>query len=250
VVERVAAGPRPGRKRPDRPRPSLRFSPAAWAKLQFFRDRGETEIGGFGIAAPDDLLLVQEFVTVRQIATAISVEFDDAAVADFFESQVDAGRKPEQFARLWCHTHPGSSPIPSGTDEHTFMDVFGRCDWAVMFILAQGGKTHARLRFNVGPGGQIAIPTLVDFAHPFPGSDQAAWAREYDQNIQALSFADWGIQNSSQAAPSAAEEPVPLSTDGVDQRLLAALECGLGLDEAEACLDSLQVGRFGSEVRP
>ena len=28
------------------PKPILRFSPYAWAKLNFFRDRGDTEIGG------------------------------------------------------------------------------------------------------------------------------------------------------------------------------------------------------------
>ena len=31
--------------------PVLRFSPTAWAKLLFLRDYGETEVGGFGIAA-------------------------------------------------------------------------------------------------------------------------------------------------------------------------------------------------------
>ncbi len=44
--------------------PVLRFSPTAWAKLLFLRDSGETEVGGFGIAASDDLLLVED---VRRI---------------------------------------------------------------------------------------------------------------------------------------------------------------------------------------
>ena len=57
---------------------------------------------------------------------------DDEAVSVFFEDQVDLGRKPEQFFRLWCHTHPGDSPDPSSIDEETFARVFGRCDWAVM----------------------------------------------------------------------------------------------------------------------
>ena len=45
---------------------ALRFSPTAWAKLLYFRDRGESEIGGFGITAADDAELIAEFVTVRQ----------------------------------------------------------------------------------------------------------------------------------------------------------------------------------------
>ena len=52
-----------------------------------------------------------------------SVSFDDEAVADLFDTQVDAGRKPEQFARVWLHSHPGDSPRPSNTDEESAPDV-------------------------------------------------------------------------------------------------------------------------------
>ena len=83
-----------------------------------------------------------------------SVAFDDEAVADFFDHQVDAGRKPEQFARIWLHSHPGDSPQPSTVDEETFERVFGRCQWAVMFVVGRSGKTYARLRFSVGPGAR------------------------------------------------------------------------------------------------
>ena len=44
----------------------LRFSPQAWAKLMYFRDQGDCEIGGFGVCVGDDLLLVTDFVTVGQ----------------------------------------------------------------------------------------------------------------------------------------------------------------------------------------
>src|SRR5690242_2541495 len=85
--------------------PVLRFSPTAWAKLLFLRDAGETEIGAFGISAPDDLLLVEDVELVTQTCTYVTVEFDDAAVAAFFDEQVDLGRRPESFGRLWLHTH-------------------------------------------------------------------------------------------------------------------------------------------------
>ena len=166
-------------------KPVLRFSPTAWAKLLFFRDHQETEVGGFGLSSPENLLFMEDFVTVRQEVTTVSVAFDDEAVADFFDRQVDAGRKPEQFARVWLHTHPGDSPFPTNTDEQTFARVFGRCQWAVMFILARNGKTHARLRFNVGPGGEISIPMEVDFSQPFGPSDHEAWKLEYKANIRA-----------------------------------------------------------------
>lgn len=154
--------------------PTLRFSPTAWAKLLFLRDAGETEIGGFGISRRDALLEVEDFVVLPQRTTAVSVVFDDRAVADFFEEQVGQGRRPEEFARIWIHTHPGRCPQPSGTDEATFARVFGTCDWAVMCILARDGATYARLVWNVGPRGAIEIPVAVDYSRPFPGSDHAA----------------------------------------------------------------------------
>jgi len=168
-------------RRPDQP--TLRFTPYAWAKLHTFCHAGDTEIGGFGLSAPNDPLLVMDFLTVKQEVTCVSVEFDDEAVAKLFEDQVDTGNRPEQFARIWCHTHPGDSPHPSGTDEETFSRVFGGCDWAIMFILAKGGQTYARLRFRAGPGGDVEIPVFVDYAQPFPGTDHAAWEDEYDAHI-------------------------------------------------------------------
>jgi hypothetical protein len=121
--------------RPSRHRPTLRFTPPAWAKLVYLRDRGPTEIGGFGISDLGEPLLMTDVVLVPQLATGLTTKFDDAGVADFFDRQVDAGRRPEEFARLWVHTHPGDSPEPSGTDEVTFARVFQRTDWAVMVRL-------------------------------------------------------------------------------------------------------------------
>ena len=71
--------------------------------------------------------------------------------ADKHDEQVDQGRNPERFARLWIHTHPANCAEPSPVDEETFARVFGSCTWAVMAILAKGGQTYARLRFGVGP---------------------------------------------------------------------------------------------------
>ena len=188
---------------PEPKAPVLRFSPTAWAKLLFFRDRQENEIGGFAITAADDLLKVEDFVTVKQEVTVISVSFDDQAVAEFFESQVDAGRRPHQFCRTWLHTHPGDSPEPSTTDEATFRRVFGRCDWAVLFVLARGGKTYARLRFNVGPGGGVLVPVEVDYRGQFGPSEHAAWEAEYKANIDAQPWS-WGLD---------AHEPLRRSSD-------------------------------------
>ena len=146
----------------DEERVTLRFSPTAWAKLLYFRDKSDNEVGGFGISDSDDLLFVREFISVKQEVTCVSVKFDDLAVADFFDTQVDLGRKPDQFARIWLHSHPGDSPEPSVIDEDTFGRVFGNCQWAVLFVVAQDNRTYAKLRFNVGPGGHVLIPTEID----------------------------------------------------------------------------------------
>src|SRR5690606_7021560 len=158
--QRMYGHPRRKRRRrrtSNRRRPKLRFTPTAWAKLLYLRDIGPTEVGGFGITPADDLLLVEEFVLIPQVCSEVTVAFDDAAVADFFEEQVDTGRQPEQFARIWLHTHPWNSAAPSGVDEETFQRVFGRCDWAVMFILARGGQTHADLSWQQAGGARIRL---------------------------------------------------------------------------------------------
>lgn len=183
--------------------PVLRFSPTAWAKLIYFRDMSDDEVGGFGITDSDDLLFVQDFITVKQEVTCVSVKFDDDAIADFFDEQVDLGRKPQQFARLWLHSHPGDSPEPSGIDETTFKRVFGNCTWAVMFVVAEDYSTYARLRFNIGPGGQILIPTMVDYSQPFGPSDHDSWDVEYKANVKSV---EWLGNRDSKGMKAACED--------------------------------------------
>jgi proteasome lid subunit RPN8/RPN11 len=150
----------------------------------FLRDQGETEVGGFGISADDDPLYVTDVRLIRQSCTQVSVRFEDAAVADFFDEQVDSGRAIGQVGRIWIHTHPGDSAAASRLDEATFRRVFGRPDWAVMFILARDGETYGRLRFNVGPGAELVIRTEVEFGSPFAGSDPTAWLHEYCEAVR------------------------------------------------------------------
>lgn len=151
--------------------------------MLYLRDRGETEIGGFGLAAADDPLWIHDILTVRQRATVATVAFDDAAVADLFDELVDQGLKPEQFGRVWIHTHPGNCPLPSSVDEATFRRVFGRTDWSVMAIVARNDASYARLSFHVGPGGALEIPVRVDYGQPFAGTDVSAWENEYMANV-------------------------------------------------------------------
>ncbi|MBW8016139.1 MAG: hypothetical protein FVQ82_08130 [Planctomycetes bacterium] len=191
-------------------RPSLRFSPTAWAKLVFLRDITDNEVGGFGVTEADDLLFVTDFVLVKQNVTSVSVSFDDEAVADFFEDQVEAGRRPEQFARIWLHTHPGNSPQPSCTDESTFERVFGSCNWSIMAIVAQDSSTYARLRFNAGPGGEVKIPISVDYNCDFDASEIETWQQEYIASVTEDRF----ISLTNKSRKHAREEVEVFGCDG------------------------------------
>jgi len=184
----------------------------------FLRDYGDTEVGGFGIAAADDLLLVEDVQLVQQVCSWAGVVFCDESVADFFDDQVDSGRQPEQFARIWVHTHPGDCPLPSATDEATFARVFGRSDWAVMFILACSGESYARLRFNVGPGGALEIPVQVDYSCPFAGANAQAWEQEHLLNVQpesAIELLD-SEKQAALASPFGAEHVAAWRDDWLD----------------------------------
>jgi hypothetical protein len=57
-----------------------------------------------------------------------------------------------------------------------------------MFVLAQDNKTYARLRFNVGPGGEVLIPVEINYNCDFEASDKNLWDAEYQANIKA---GDW-----------------------------------------------------------
>ena len=161
----------------------LRLTPYAWRKLLFLRDLGSTEVGGFGISAHGDLLLVEDITLVEQLCSPVTVKFNDQAVADHFDDHVDLGYAVERFARIWIHTHPGDSASPSSTDEETFTRCFGSSDWAIMFILARGGETYARLALNSCPGGSLLLPVEIDFSRPFRGSEESEWDEEYITSV-------------------------------------------------------------------
>ena len=110
---------------------------------------------------------------------------------------------------MWLHTHPGNCPQPSLTDEETFDRVFGRADWAVMFILAREGQTHARLRFNVGPGGATELLVEVDYRRPFTGCDFEAWEQEYLAKVQPEETA----QTVSKGSPHELALPLEVERD-------------------------------------
>jgi hypothetical protein len=194
----------------------LIFAPLAWLKMRFLLHAGETEVGAFGIAAEQNLLYMEDLAVPRQHTTEVSVEFEDTSVADHFDGCFDRGIGPARCGRIWIHSHPGSSPFPSSTDEQTFQRAFGNCDWAVMAIIARGGASYARLRFSAGPGGSAVLPVAVDWQRlPQDLLEQegkldeltGGWLDEYGANVHPIPFAfEPAPANSVASVPANAAE--------------------------------------------
>lgn len=179
----------PGMRRPRQP--ELRFSPYAWAKLIFMRDSVTTEIGGMGIAELDDPLLITDIVIPKQTVSGASVDFDMEDYEDRLTRLCDPDERdpplqPAQCMRVWIHTHPGMSPEPSYTDEKTFAESWGCCDWALMFILATDGSLYARMVQRTGGVESVQLLRCsIEWNTEFPKADREAWATEIRERVVA-----------------------------------------------------------------
>lgn len=164
----------------------IQFTPYAWAKLLYMRDKGPTEVAGYGITATDDPLLVTDFVLVKQECTVVTFDLDANDSVEHMETMMDKGLMPWQYANILIHTHPGDSPSPSGTDENNFNKSFSHPNWAVMFIIAEGGECYCRLKINVGPGSIRELDVCVDWSQDFEGTNKEDWATEYSSNVKEI----------------------------------------------------------------
>lgn len=134
----------------------------AFSKLRWFRENcnentvGTTnypnpsflEVSLMGISeSEENLSKIIDFRCVKQECTGGTTELDDDGLAIFFEDMLeDEGISPKRCGRVWAHTHPGASAIPSGTDNDTWNKYFQGLDFAVMYILADGNDS-CRVRY-------------------------------------------------------------------------------------------------------
>lgn len=192
------------------------LAPGAFLKLQFFLHAGETEVGGFGLSSQANLLYVNDFVAVRQTASAVSVDLDSRAVADHLDAMHGRDRTADECARIWIHTHPGTSASPSRSDERSFEEACGQCDWAMLLILARSGRTYARLQFRAGPRTRTILPVKVDWsawpqtfvnARASHTDPRQSWMEEYRQNIRLENATTMGEMKSA-VTPAMTEDGV------------------------------------------
>lgn len=201
---------------------ALRFTLYSWRKLCYIRDLGDTEVSFFAVSRRDDPGLVIDVRMPYQTGSMAYTEFDEERLANFFEDMVDAGLHPEEFGRIWCHTHPGQSASPSGKDEDTFKEEFGATNWAIMFILGKGSnaqttcrikyRNHPELEHVLGTHVSKELDVEVDLEADCPAINQDArelWKQEYEErhtkrayvhsgsnyNWHSSSGYNWNMQN-------------------------------------------------------
>lgn len=166
----------------------LRMSPYAWAKLIWFRDRGNTEVAGYCITNTEDPLLVNDFVLVKQKCTMVTFELDPEDSIEYMEKMIDGGLPPWAYSNILAHTHPGEDTNPSIIDEENFNKAFSHPNWAIMLIVGKDGSTYCRLKMNTGPGALSLLDVVIDYGVPFNGSNPIAWAKEYEEKVFKKTF--------------------------------------------------------------
>lgn len=149
---------------------SLVLSDHAYFKLKHFRDSKTTEVGCMGITRPDDPLHVEDLAFIRQECTSVSTDFDEQSQTNWTIDMMESGQNPENFMRIWIHTHPCTSCSPSSTDWETFEEIFAQTKWGVMAILGTSNQMSCVFRVK---DSLINIP--VEIA-PRPAPDQ--WEEE------------------------------------------------------------------------
>lgn len=167
----------------------LSFSPLAWAKLNVWRDKAPTlEVGCWGYT-PDDLMQVTDLVLVKQKVSSVRVEFNMEHVAETMHTFADKyGVTPDQWLRVWVHTHPFDSCEPSSVDETTWDNLFDTKSSGVMVIVSETDRIYARA---VVRADGVALVKRLKVVKPLPrkwgrlctDDNVKKWEEEYDELV-------------------------------------------------------------------
>lgn len=204
--EAELAKPAPELKRKKGKKTELRFSPLAYVKLLWLRDRGSTEISVFGLSRLDDLLYVEDVRLVKQKAGGASFEFDDEALSEYLYDMLQEGWQPVECMRIWIHTHPGGTS-PSSLDKETFDKTTKEADWGIMCIVGKDGEMTARLRISAGNhqlSHELQLTPVVDWSGPFKGVSQEdvnAWDKEYKTLVEKEYCSNYTVSSSKSVRP-------------------------------------------------
>jgi len=159
-----------------------------WEKLKFMKSAGNSEVSGFGISDTTNPFCMVDFVVPTQVCNSMGTEIDGEAILNYLEQQACLDTVP--YTRMWVHTHPGFSAIPSSVDWNTFLQCFGNAPWSVMLVL--GGKSDSDVVYaviNVNSTICMLLPVEVVVAYDVPcePKDTDAWFAEYQRNVTICS---------------------------------------------------------------
>ena len=170
------------------------FTPYSFSKIVYMRDKGATEVGGFCVSLQENPGLVVDFHLVSQLCDSAYCEFTDDGMVEFNDEMAEAGYHPQEYSRMWLHTHPGTSANPSGLDEETFTKQFGGMDWSAMLIVARGGQTYGRIRYAVcnavdsiigSKDRDTTVDLAIDWSTEYTSTEHGQWDDEYDSMVTA-----------------------------------------------------------------
>ena len=160
------------------------FTPYAYAKMIYMRDKQANEVSCMAIT-PNTLNIIEELYFPRQEVQSAYVDIDEDGLALMCDELAQKGLQPEQFMRIWIHTHPKSmGATPSGRDRQCMEESFSTPDWAIMMIFSQNGESFAELRMNKPFLMTQKLDIFVDYSSPFPASNKAEWDKEYEKNVK------------------------------------------------------------------
>lgn len=164
---------------------SLRFTPTAWAKLIYLRDRASVQVGAWGVSHAQDLLLIEDLRLVPQTSSQLEVILPEAPSLD--DQPNGGGDSLQRTGRIWIQLHPEASSQPTVFDERTFERALGSADWGVLCIVARHETPNARLTFLIGPRASCPLAVGLQFGEPFAATNEAAWEWEFQENVTVQS---------------------------------------------------------------
>ena len=179
--------------------PSLVLTSYSYQKLRYWEVlSGKNEISCFGVAfSQDNLLRVNELYLPKQIVTPSHTDPTEEGIATMYDELGQAKFPPNQFARIWIHTHTFTAPnktgisLPSPVDFNTCREVFTGCDWFIMLI--KGGEEFTCYLYLLGAlPVRLVLKVIVDYTDPgFPNKIINDWTTTFNEQVEEEPKKTW-----------------------------------------------------------
>jgi len=161
--------------------PSLLLSGQAYLKMKYCAHNFPTEVGGFCEAFENQPFQIATAKILPQESTAASIDFTDDGIVAYMEDGAEKFKGDlNRFFRVWWHTHPGMSAVPSSTDMATFYSLTRTLPWVIMLIVGTEQGISARYG-TIVDGIFLHVPMTVDVKWDLHIYED--WDKEYAENV-------------------------------------------------------------------